>query len=229
MIALIFLSDRMFITEKQLVKKLRSNYSSICDWNTAKFETSVLEEVNLGFGVADLVISKVISRKKKTSVSLSYFDIIVYKIIESSTTVSLDRIKEITKANNTKIKKSLEKLMIESYVNEQDALFTVKRSYQSITNKSVAIEAKLKDWKRALNQAFRYKWFASKSFVVLDSKFINPALVNISKFQKFNVGLAELNKKGELTIHFKPKAEKPIDDKMWMLLNEQVRSYLLGK
>jgi predicted transcriptional regulator len=219
----------MFSSEKQLVNKLKLNYSVICNWDTIKFPTYVLEEVDLGFGIADLVISKTTKDTLKKQKVLSYFDITIYKIIESNCEVSFNKIKEITRANETSIKRSLDKLMLDSYINQTDTFFNISKSYKSIATNSIAIEAKLKNWKRALNQAFRYKWFASKSYVVLDSNFITPALLNIEEFKKYNVGLAEINKKGHLKIYFNPKSQKPIDDKMYMLLNEQLRQYLLRK
>ncbi len=219
----------MFATEQQLVNKLKLNYSNICNWDTDKFATHILEEVDLGFGVADLVISKVSKGAIKKQPALSYFDITIYKIIEANKEISIEKIKEITKANESSIKKSLERLMVDSYINQSDILFNVSKTYKSIATNSVAIEAKLKNWKRALNQAFRYKWFACKSYVVLDSKHITPALVNIEEFRKYNVGLAEINKQGCLKIYFNPKAQKPIDDKMFMLLNEQLKQHLLRK
>jgi hypothetical protein len=218
----------MFATEKQLVDKLKLNFNSFCDWNTEKFDTNILEEVNLGFGIADLVISRV-TMEEVQSANLNYFDILIYKIIESNEQVSFQKIKEITKATENQIKKSLKKLLLDSYIKEQDTFFNIRDSYKSITSKTIAIEAKIKNWKRALNQAFRYKWFASQSYVVLDSKYANSAISNIAEFKKINVGLAEINIKGELTIHHKPKSEKPIDDKMFMLLNEQIKQYLLSK
>ncbi|MBV8251864.1 MAG: hypothetical protein JO154_04585 [Chitinophaga sp.] len=218
----------MFTTERQLVIKLKSNFSPICNWTSNKLNTEVLEEVNLGYGIADLVITK-IKKEKKTKNSLGYFDILVYKIIESGIKVSISKIKEITKANEFTIKKSLNKLIVDCYINQQDGYYQFKKSYDLIASDSIAIEAKLKNWKRALNQAYRYKWFASQSYVVLDSNYINPALANLEDFRKYNVGLAEICNSGILKIHHRPTSEKPIDDKMFILLNEQIRLNLLSK
>jgi hypothetical protein len=215
----------MFITERQLVETLKDNFKIICDWNIKRTQTNVLEEVNLGFGIADLVISK-INKHQSPSNSWSYFDILIYKIIETDLNVSMELLKSITKAKESQIRKSLEMLILESYINQQDSIFRIKKSYKSISTKTIAIEAKLKNWTRALDQAYRYKWFATQSYVVLDSKHVLPACKNIVKFIELNVGLAEINPDGLLKVHFKPKEEKPIDDKMFMLLNEQIKQTL---
>lgn len=215
----------MFATERELVQTLKSNYKIICNWNIKKSQTNILEEVNLGFGIADLVISK-ISKNQPTAASLTSFDILIYKIIETDSNVSMELLKSITKAKESQIKKSLEMLMVESYVDHKDTFFQINKSYKSITEKTIAIEAKLKNWKRALDQAYRYKWFATQSYVVLDSKHVLPAHKNIEQFMKLNVGLAEINSNGVLKILFKPSEQKPIDDKMFMMLNEHIKQYL---
>ncbi|PVY40382.1 hypothetical protein [Pontibacter virosus] len=214
----------MFITEKELVVTLKQNYSEICTWNTESEITKLLEEVNLGFGVADIVISKLrASYNSLNEVELNYFDLTIYKIVESSKGVTLDEIKKITRASNQSIKASLEKLILESYINKEDTFYNIKNVYQHQIEETVAIEAKLKNWKRALQQAYRYKWFASLSYVVLDSKNINPAKRNIQEFEKYNVGLATIAKNGSLDVIFKPYSEAPLDIKMQLLLNELLK------
>lgn len=64
----------------------------------------------------------------------------------------------------------------------------------------VAIEAKLRDWRRALVQAYRYIQFASQSWVLLDAKQANGALRNLDAFQTAGIGLATLSVSGVLTV-----------------------------
>lgn len=220
----------MFTTEKELVNSLKANYSSICDWRTKNSNTGVLEEVDLGFGVADLVIAKLHKLSgKATTANLTYFDTVIYRIIQSTKSITISQLKEITKADTASLNKSINKLIKDSYINKTDSLITFRKSYKGISTNTIAIEAKLKNWKRALNQAFRYKWFAEKSFVVLDSHYINPALKNINDFKHLNVGLAEINKTGKLILHFNPEKSNPVDMKMWILLNESFKKNLLSK
>jgi hypothetical protein len=217
----------MFLTEKHLIIVLKSNFAPICHWNTKKFDTNIMEEVDLGFGIADLVISKMKPRFSEFKETLTYFDTIIYKIIENKKRVSFEKLKEITKADVSSINKALDKLIKESYINKKDSLITLRKSYQGVISDTIAIEAKLKNWKRALNQAFRYQWFAKKSFVVLDSINIGPAIKNIEEFKRYNVGLAEINNSGNLILHFKPVKANPIDYKMWILLNETLKNHFI--
>lgn len=65
----------------------------------------------------------------------------------------------------------------------------------------VAIEAKLRDWRRALIQAYRYLEFANESWVLLDHRFVGSSLKAASSFKSSGVGLASFSFTGELFIH----------------------------
>ncbi|WP_421827904.1 hypothetical protein [Larkinella sp.] len=82
----------------------------------------------------------------------------------------------------------------------------------------VSIELKLKNWQQALTQAFRYLSFSNKSFVVLDEKFIRPALNNINIFEQYNIGLASFNLNHDFKIYLNPVEITPFDP----VLNENL-------
>ena len=85
----------------------------------------------------------------------------------------------------------------------QDDTYFVSQPYQSVTDLVVSIEAKLKDWKRALIQASRYKRFSDYSFVLLDEHFSRPAIENIERFKDTNIGLIVMSDR-KFKILFKP-------------------------
>jgi hypothetical protein len=74
-----------------------------------------------------------------------------------------------------------------------------------------AIEAKLRDWRRALSQAARYRAFAHQAWVLLDDASINPALVHLDRFVGLNVGLASISTDGEIHRHHSPEKRLPSD------------------
>lgn len=78
----------------------------------------------------------------------------------------------------------------------------------------VSFELKLKDWKRAAKQAFRYKSFSNISYVVLSPNSANAALSNIGLFEKYNIGLAKFDKDHTFEILFKPEAGKPYSENL---------------
>ena len=52
-----------------------------------------------------------------------------------------------------------------------------------------AFEGKLKDWRRALQQAFRYRYFADKAIVVMPRENADAAIANLDAFRHSLVGL----------------------------------------
>jgi hypothetical protein len=73
----------------------------------------------------------------------------------------------------------------------------------------IALELKLKNWNRALCQAFKYRTFSHESYVVMDEKCIENALKNIDKFINYNIGLASFNNIKEFKIYHTPEFKEP--------------------
>ena len=73
-----------------------------------------------------------------------------------------------------------------------------------------AFEMKLRDWKKALGQAYRYSYFADHAVVVLPPMSVGPARANVDVFKKMGIGLWSFDAASETieTIH-QPKASKP--------------------
>lgn len=65
----------------------------------------------------------------------------------------------------------------------------------------VAIEAKLRDWRRALVQAYRYLQFSTESWVLLDHARAASAIREQALFESCGIGLASFSAIGELHIH----------------------------
>lgn len=84
----------------------------------------------------------------------------------------------------------------------------------------ICIEAKLKNWKRALIQAYRYRSFSEKSYVYMDNDFIKAPLDNIDEFKRFNIGLAGVSDE-KINIYYEPKETKPFSK----VLYEKARSF----
>lgn len=74
---------------------------------------------------------------------------------------------------------------------------------------TVAFELKLKNWKQAMRQAFKYKVFSNESYVLMPKANIGPALKNIDQFKKYNIGLATLDNDGVFKIILSPKKHPP--------------------
>ena len=85
-----------------------------------------------------------------------------------------------------------------------------------INNKEIiSIEAKLKNWKRALIQAYKYRCFSKKSYVYMDNDYIEAPLENIDEFKKFNIGLAGVSNE-KIKIYYEPKEMEPFSKKLYI-------------
>ena len=94
---------------------------------------------------------------------------------------------------------------------------------------AVAFELKLKDWKKGLIQAFRYKAYANSSFVVIDERFVCKAKENISAFRRAQVGLVSYSIDSQFRVIFNPKPRKPFSKALAQKFAEQTRVIFSGE
>lgn len=74
-----------------------------------------------------------------------------------------------------------------------------------------AFEMKIRDWRKALAQSYRYKYFADSVYVVLPPDEADKAKLAISDFSVFNVGLWSFDAEGSVINKiFNPQKDKPI-------------------
>ncbi len=91
---------------------------------------------------------------------------------------------------------------VRGMIGRPDVLLKSKKTKNIIT-----IEVKLKNWKRALQQAYKYRSFSDIAFICMDAKYINPALKNIELFKKSNIGLISVDNEGKVKVHYEPKIQ----------------------
>lgn len=210
-----------FQSEIHLVEVLKCALRSIFNRDNIQ----IFEQVSLGYGIADIVISDIdLSRiiGKCESEFLNRFDVNLYNLINKNIEVEFDDICDTIRCSKISVSNSINKLINRSLIFQNGSKFIIANEYQLPFNNNFAIEAKIKDWKRALGQAQRYKWFAEYSYVVLDEHFSKPAKENINLFYKYNVGLATISTNGELKRIFSPFRQKPYDPIMPILFSEQI-------
>lgn len=92
-----------------------------------------------------------------------------------------------------------------------------------------AFEMKIKDWRKALAQAFRYKYYADSVFVVLPPSEAVKAKQSLHVFSAINVGLWAFDKEnGVIDRIYTPKKDKPKStgayNKALGLLAQQLKS-----
>jgi hypothetical protein len=103
-------------------------------------------------------------------------------------------------------------------------VFIQESTTTNIIEYSIAIEAKVSDWKKGLMQAMRYKNFADKSYLALYESHLRVARNNLDVFKTLNIGLIGVSDEG-IQIHFKPEANTKDPFKAY-LASERVYSLI---
>jgi len=111
-------------------------------------------------------------------------------------------LEEIDNNNNIKILKEFDGI-----VSIPDFLIIIKD--KNANPYLISLELKLKNWKRALNQAFRYKAFCNEAYVIIDSNSINRIIKNLNNFRKANIGLATFDRELNIKIYNKAMPSLP--------------------
>jgi hypothetical protein len=69
-----------------------------------------------------------------------------------------------------------------------------------VAQRIIAVEAKLRDWRRALYQAAQHTSYASHCWVVLDRTVLPTACKYAQQFKDRGIGLAGLSTDGQLEV-----------------------------
>jgi hypothetical protein len=192
-----------FPTEAALV----ASFSSLLESSNKNVHFS--HEFNCGFGIADIIIFKKTDVNEAVDLGKISADwAFTLKCLPLKKKFSIENISELSGASFSSAKKAIKEFIEAGFcIRTEDNLFIKLKNPKPICNSIIAVEAKLKDWKRALWQASRYKIFSTQSWVVLDKHTANPAILNVKEFQKYNIGLATVTADGSYEEIFTPSPE----------------------
>lgn len=109
---------------------------------------------------------------------------------------------------------------VEGLVGRPDILLKSKKNKKIIT-----IELKLKNWKRALAQAYKYKSFSDISYVCMDESNIDSVLKHLDMFEKYNIGLITISKNKKVNIVYKPSATKPYAKDLYVKATLKLKTF----
>lgn len=184
-------------------------------------------EVGVGYGVADLVVVKKSGINRKHCVirknhgqvypllSEEYFKALKLLPDENNqqTAVEFNYIAQKSALSNSYLKyKILRELETNGYIKRIEKKYYFKvNGWLPIANELVAIEAKLKDWRRGALQANRYKAFANRVYLAVPQE--TTHLVDVAFLKEHNIGLISFDTKRQVKrIVVGCKPEKPFDE-----------------
>ena len=168
-------------------------------------------ELDSGNGIADIVLFK---QRKDWS---NYSDISLLNpkwtyllvVLPYRKVFNLDYFTTISCTTNQTALKVLNQYTLIGYCRKTPNGWIKLRQPRPPISKIFAIEAKLRDWKKAMQQATRYLDFAHQSWVLLDNYYCKPALKHRDEFIKRNIGLITINTSSELNVLIKAKPQPP--------------------
>jgi hypothetical protein len=111
--------------------------------------------------------------------------------------------------------KILNTLRRNNYIVVQDGKCAKINGFHPYSKTLISVEAKVKDWKHAGEQALRHQKFVNQAYVALPSQHIKPALNNLDAFKKANLGLLEINTQDQIIEHFIPMYQDPTLDTLY--------------
>lgn len=206
-----------------LNKFLESGYFD--KFRSERYELTIIQEPFTEFGYADVVCvrwDKSISRKWSSKRNdLIKDDIkILHHLYNCRVYKRTDDIVNELGFSFHEIEKTITRLLDANLVMEAKNGSIRIRAIKEIfyVNEIIAIEAKLKDWKRALEQSLNNVSFSSKSFSLFPDKTINDRLVK--SYSKYDIGVLSFDSSCREIV--KPKRNKiPASLTSWYL-NEYI-------
>jgi hypothetical protein len=198
--------NKRFMSECDLVNAFSTTIS-------ANKSCQVTHEFDSGYGIADIVL---FSHSELSFSSLLAFSNLpekwtyVLRCLPYRQRFSTEELQILASASLRMTRRMLESFVSAGYVKASGGdQWTKVRQPKLAFLDVTAVEAKLSDWRRALNQACRYQQFATSSWVLLDASLSRSAVAAIESFRHFNVGLATIDKQAYVEVHHRPVLEEP--------------------
>lgn len=167
-----------------------------------------MREYEGGFGIPDLLLySLPEKRRTKDIASLACINPRLAPLLSAATAKKIDTLAALSISTGASLNSTRRIFLELSDIGRIKSGSSPMQGFQIAPistppfKQVVAIEAKLRDWRRALVQAYRYIQFANESWVLIDHGTSSSALRNKEQFQAYGVGLASFATNGKLFIH----------------------------
>ncbi len=167
--------------------------------NTKRYNYTLIHEPYTGFGYADLVCLRwnksIYEKWNSRREGLQEEDIkILHYLYNSQRAKTLIQIERDLGYKSKKLYKIIDRLISAELITENNKNRFKVRPLNDIffIYEIIAVEAKIRDWKKALEQSFNNVFFASKSFSLFPEETINQNLLNA--YGKTDVGVLAVGK-----------------------------------
>lgn len=222
------------IPESIMIPVIKNNQKRIAP------ETTLNEvEIESGYGVADILFFSLDKKSAEQRKEIALNRLKTLEILQTLSIVSDFQNEEIA------ITQLYEKLPYsKEYLHEkilpffkrsrlfsetEDGLLKLVSKYQVAIKETVAIEAKVSNWRRGLYQAYRYRKYADYSYLAIHEKHLAPPVKHIEEFEDANVGLISVNvEMNRTTIFHKPQKESRLSSNIFKMYTNEFLLQRLG-
>lgn len=169
----------------------------------------VVPEYDSNFGIADIVFGTYSKRSLDTErETINPNWVLPLASLKRGCSIELEGFQQTFGLSRSNALKRLNEYKRAGFLeHDGDGTFHVINEYRSVAQTVVAIEAKLRDWRKAISQAQRYSRFSDFVFVLLDASRSKPAVDNLWIFEELNIGLVSISDT-EMTFHFTPEKNR---------------------
>ncbi len=209
--------------ELDLVKSFMTSSGKI--FHKANLQARLFEEPYIDMTIPDIVIAfwddDIFDYWVEERNFLEKRDIkILHHMYRKGDFLDIDRLKNELGYSVSEIEKSLERLIKADLLTESDQEFRAKEIKRLFFVKAIiSIEAKIKNWKKAFEQAWLNESFASESYVLLPRNRINANIITYAN--NLDIGIIGHEKEGANIIKKPNKKSIPSSYLSW-LINENI-------
>ncbi len=209
--------------EFDLVKSFMNSFGQI--FNKTKLKVRLFEEPYIDMITPDIIIAfwdvDIFDYWAEERNFLEKRDIkILHHMYRKGDFLDIDRLKNELGYSVSEIEKSLEMLIKADLLTERDKKFRTKDIKRIFFVKAIiSIEAKIKNWKKAFEQAWLNESFASESYVLLPQNRINSDIIAYAN--NLDIGVIGHEKKDASIIKKPNKKSIPLSYLSW-LINENI-------
>lgn len=179
-----------------------------------KFHTDIaVQEFAGGYGIADLVFARNFLTERNTinrTPINNYYALKSYLRIPDKIPFTLEDIIRFSGTSKHISEKIISYLLNENYIcKDRKVYYKNNTPFINPIKKLVAIEAKLKDWKKGILQARRYKSYTDECYLAILSRYEKN--IDYTYLDKFGIGLILFDEKnGDIWIKQKPSKDSKL-------------------
>jgi len=102
--------------------------------------------------------------------------------------------------------------------------------HPKLLRKTITVyEVKIKDWKKAIRQAYRYRYYAHKSIIIMPVENVSSLMKNLETLKSLGIGVWTYDKrKDHFDLLYTPRKRKPFseiaNEKASFLLTQRIKS-----